>query len=134
MSFEWRASIANEQPGNRIEWRSLPGSEIQNSGSVSFHALPHNRGTEVRVRLIYQPPAGKLGAAFATILGTEPDQAVREDLRRLKQLIETGEISTTEGQPSGPRSRAFATLKMLFDAQTKGRDRRPQLVHSRRTA
>jgi uncharacterized membrane protein len=134
MKFEWHAGITNEQPGSRIEWRSLPNSDVQNSGSVSFRALPHDRGTEVCVSLSYQAPAGKLGAAFATVLGTEPDQVVREDLRRLKQLIEAGEIATTDGQPAGPRSRSFATLKMLLDAQTKGRERRPQLVASRRTA
>jgi uncharacterized membrane protein len=55
----------------------------------------------VRVRLQYDPPAGRLGAAVAWLLGNEPSQQIREDLRRFKQLLETGEVPTTKGQPRG---------------------------------
>jgi uncharacterized membrane protein len=43
--------------------------------------------------LQYNPPGGKLGAAVAKLFGEEPNQTIREDLRRFKQLMETGEIS-----------------------------------------
>jgi len=76
---------------------------VRNAGSVHFRDAAGGRGTELRVVLEYDPPAGRLGAAVATLLGEEPNVQVREDLRRFKQLVETGEIATTEGQPSGRR-------------------------------
>jgi uncharacterized membrane protein len=75
---------------------------IATAGSVNFDESP--RGTTVRVRFQYDPPAGKVGAAVARFLGEEPTVQVHEDLRRFKQLMETGEIPTIEGQASG-RSR-----------------------------
>jgi len=99
---EWDARIINEIDDNLIGWQSLEGSTIATAGSVNLRESP--RGTEVRVHLQYNPPAGRLGAAVAWLFGEEPNLQVREDLRRFKQLIETGEIPTTEGQPRGGRT------------------------------
>jgi uncharacterized membrane protein len=101
MKVEWDAEIINEVENERIGWRSLEGSQINNAGSVQFKPAPDGRGTEVDVTLKYDPPAGALGAAFAKLFGEEPEQQIREDLRRLKQLMETGEIPTNDNQPSG---------------------------------
>lgn len=98
---EWDARIINEIDNKLIGWQSLEGSMVSTAGSVNFRETP--RGTEVRVHLQYNPPAGKLGAAVAWLFGEEPNIQVREDLRRFKQLIETGEIPTTQGQPVGGR-------------------------------
>jgi uncharacterized membrane protein len=100
-TVEWDAEIINEVPDELIAWRSLEGSDIPNAGSVRFKTLPNGRGTEIEVNLEYSPPAGLLGAAVAKIWGEEPNQQVSDDLRRFKQLMETGEISTVEGQPQG---------------------------------
>jgi uncharacterized membrane protein len=87
---EWDAEIHNEIPNELIAWRSLPGSEVDNAGSVHF--MPTDTGdTEVRVVLRYDPPAGKLGAAVAWLFGEEPSRQVADDLRRLKQVVEAGE-------------------------------------------
>jgi uncharacterized membrane protein len=102
MPVEWDARIINEVPDKVIGWQSLTGSTISTAGSVNFDADPH--GTRVTVHMQYNPPGGRLGAALAKIFGEEPNQTVREDLRHFKQLMETGEIPTTEGQPSGRRS------------------------------
>jgi uncharacterized membrane protein len=99
--FEWDAEIITEKPNELIGWRSLPGSEVDTAGSVHFRRAPGNRGTEVRVVLKYDPPTGKAGAAVARLFGSAPEQEIREDLRKFKQLIEAGEIATTCGQPSG---------------------------------
>jgi uncharacterized membrane protein len=99
--FEWDAEIITERPNELIGWRSLPGSEIDAAGSVHFRELPGDRGTEVRVVLKYDPPAGKAGAAVARLFGQSPQAQIREDLRRLKQYMETGEIPTIAGQPQG---------------------------------
>jgi len=100
-TVEWDAEIINEREGELIAWRSLPGSEIENAGSVRFEAAPGNRGTMVKVSLIYNPPAGKFGAAVAKLFGEEPALQIHEDLRRFKMLMEAGEISTIHGQASG---------------------------------
>jgi uncharacterized membrane protein len=101
MDVEWDARIINEIDDRLIAWQSLEGSAVATAGSVNFRETP--RGTEVRVNLQYNPRAGKLGAAFAWLLREEPGIQIRQDLRRFKQLIETGEIPTTEGQPVGGR-------------------------------
>jgi len=98
---EWDAEIINEIPGELIGWRTLPGSDVVSAGSVHFTCAPGGRGTEVRVRLQYDPPAGKVGATVAWLLGHDPAHSIHEDLRRFKQLMEAGEIPTTKGQPRG---------------------------------
>jgi uncharacterized membrane protein len=102
--FEWDAEITQDQPNELIGWRSLPGADVQNQGTVRFQPAPGNRGTVVRVTMQYDPPAGPLGAAIAKLFGEEPNVQVDGDLRRLKQMLEAGEIATIEGQPSGTRS------------------------------
>jgi uncharacterized membrane protein len=105
MRVEWDARIINEVDNKVIGWQSLEGSTVATAGSVNFDETEH--GTRVRVHLQYNPPAGKLGAAIAWLFGEEPNQTIREDLRRFKRLLETGEIPTTEGQPSGRRTMAI---------------------------
>jgi uncharacterized membrane protein len=106
-TVEWDAEIFNEQENELIAWRSLEGSDVANAGSVRFEQAPGGRGTLVKVALSYEPPGGTLGRLAAKLFGEEPEQQVDEDLRRFKQLIETGEIATTEGQTSG-RARSQA--------------------------
>ena len=95
----WDAEIINDVNGELIAWRSLPGADIGHAGSVRFEAAPGGRGTLVKVTMEYRPPAGKLGAVGAKLFGVAPQQVVKSDLRRLKQLIEAGEISTAANQP-----------------------------------
>ncbi len=97
----WEAEITQDIAGEIIAWRSLEGSDVNHAGSVAFTALSHGRGTDLKVVLAYEPPAGRLGAAVAKLFGEEPEQQLREDLRRFKQRMETGEVASTEGQPSG---------------------------------
>ncbi len=93
-SVDWEAEIINEIPNELIGWRSVEGSRIDNAGSVHFTSTPANGGTEVRVILRYDPPAGVIGAAVAKFLGEDPATNVQEDLSRLKTLIESGGIAT----------------------------------------
>ena len=96
---EWDAEVYNEKPNELIAWRSLEG-EVTNAGSVRFEDAGE-RGTVVRVVLNYNAPGGKLSALVARLLGGEPGQMIEDDLRRLKQILETGEIASIDGQPSG---------------------------------
>ena len=91
MRVEWDARIINEVSNKVIGWQSLDGSMISTAGSVNFDQDPH--GTRVTVNLQYNPPGGRLGAAVAKLFGEEPNQTIREDLSRFKQLMETGAIS-----------------------------------------
>jgi uncharacterized membrane protein len=101
---EWDAEIIHEQPNELIGWRSLTGSDVASAGSVHFKTAPGGRGTEVSIELQYIPPGGMLGAAFAKLTGKDLANEIEEDLRRLKQFLETGEIATVEGQPSGKQA------------------------------
>jgi uncharacterized membrane protein len=99
---EWDAAIHNEIEGQLIAWRSLPGADINNAGSVHFSpAAGDPSRTEVRVVLSYEPPAGKVGAAVAKLLGEEPSRQVAEDLRRFKQVMEASEITGNSKHPAG---------------------------------
>jgi uncharacterized membrane protein len=100
-TVEWDAEIYNDIPNELIAWRSLPVSDLTNAGSVNFRPAPGGRGTNVKVTFNYNPPGGKPGALLAKLFGLEPGQIVEQNLRRLKQLFETGVIPTTEGQTSG---------------------------------
>lgn len=101
MSVEWHAEVLTEREPEVIAWRSLTGSEIETAGSVHFKPVPNGGGTEVHVSLKYEPWGGKVGAVLAKLFGEAPEQQIVEDLRRFKQMMETGEIPTTSGQPYG---------------------------------
>jgi len=101
-TVEWDATIINEVENELIAWQSDEGAQISNAGSVRFRPAPADRGTEVRVTLSYEPPAGKVGVVVAKILGEEPGRQVSDDLRRFKQLMEAGELPTNDRQPMGP--------------------------------
>jgi uncharacterized membrane protein len=100
LSVEWDAEIINEVDNKVIAWRSLPESDIVTAGSVTFKPVRSGQAAEVSVHLQYEPPAGRAGAMLARIFGREPSQTIREDLRRLKWVMEAGEIPrTSTGEP-----------------------------------
>ncbi len=100
-SVEWDATIINEVENELIAWQSEEGAQVPNAGSVRFTPAPAGRGTEVRVTISYEPPAGQVGVVVAKLLGEEPSRQVSDDLRRFKQLMEAGELPTNDRQPSG---------------------------------
>jgi len=96
----WTAEVINEIENRLIAWRSLPGSDVATAGSVNFTTVRDAQSTQVSVHLQYASRAGRAGAFVATILGREPSQMIREDLRRFKQLLEAGEVArATPPQP-----------------------------------
>jgi uncharacterized membrane protein len=115
--IEWDAEITEERPNELISWRSLPGADMDNSGTVSFRRAPGDRGTIVRVEMNYRPPGGSLGSAVARLFAQAPEQKAQLDLYRLKQIMETGQVTTTEGQPAG---RAASTSPLYDHGTTRG--------------
>jgi len=101
LSMEWDAEIINDGPNDVIAWRSLEGSAVDTAGSGHFRRAPGNAGTEVHVSLKYDPPGGKVGSWFAWLLGQAPEQQIREDLRRLQQMLEAGGTSAPQAQLAG---------------------------------
>lgn len=98
---EWDSEITEDRPNELIAWCSLEGADVYNAGSVRFEPRPEGRGTIVRVEMEYYPPGGVAGAAFAMLFNKAPQQQIYDDLRRLKQILETGEIVRSDGSPDG---------------------------------
>lgn len=90
--IEWEAEITLDRANEAIAWRSLEGALVPNRGVVRFTPAPGDRGTEVMVELKYDPPGGAIAAAMAKLFGEEPSQQIAGDLRRLKQMLETGDV------------------------------------------
>jgi uncharacterized membrane protein len=98
---EWNAEIDVDRPNEEIGWRSTAGSDVQTTGSVRFEPRPGGRGTIVRVEFTYDIPGGALAATVAKLFNQAPEQQVYDDLRRLKQVLETGEVLRSDASPEG---------------------------------
>lgn len=108
---EWDAEIIAERPNEMIAWKSVENSEVETSGSVYFAPAPGNRGTVVSLSLDYKIPGGKLAELVTFFTGDHPAELAFINLRRLKARIETGEVPTIEGQPSGREENAETIVK-----------------------
>jgi len=91
-TFEWNAEIVEDRENELISWRTIGGSQVAHAGTVRFRPAPAGRGTEIHVEASYAPPGGPFGRMLALMVGQEPSQQIEGDLRRLKQVLETGEI------------------------------------------
>jgi uncharacterized membrane protein len=99
-----RAAVTVHRSPEEVErrWGELRPQNVEGlNAEVSFVPAPGDRGTEVHVELRSGPPAGRLGEAFQKLAGTEPLSKVKDDLRRFKQVVETGEVPRSEGSPEG---------------------------------
>ena len=103
-TVEWDSVITEDEPGQSIAWESVEGADIKNSGLIQFSDGPPGRGTQVTATIIYDPPGGDIGKLIAKLFQKEPKVQVRQDLRRFKQLMETGEVSTSKPGPAAPRA------------------------------
>lgn len=115
--FEWDAEIVKERTNEILAWKSLPGGDIENDGVVRFVPAPGDRGTEVHAKIRYRAPGGRVGALIAKLFGREPGQQARGDLRRLKQVLETGDVVRSDAsihrgmhaaRPSAAQSMQYA--------------------------
>ena len=100
---EWDAVVTQDQPDRLIAWESAEGADVKSSGQVEFLDAAPGRGTMVRATIAYDPPGGVIGEWIAKLLQREPNVQARRDLRRLKQFMETGEV-TSSASPSGRKS------------------------------
>jgi uncharacterized membrane protein len=93
----WDSEITADEPNTSIAWRALEGSDVYHTGSVRFERAPGGHGTVVSLEIAYRPPGGMIGAGLASLFGAAPEQQIGTDLRRFKQLMETGEVVRSEG-------------------------------------
>jgi uncharacterized membrane protein len=100
-NVEWDSEITADTRNELIAWRSVEGADVDNSGIVQFERRPGNRGTIVRVEIEYRPPGGVVGAVVARLFHASPEQQIFDDLHRMKQLIETGEVVRSDATPEG---------------------------------
>ena len=103
-TVEWDSVITEERPNELIAWSTTDDSSIRHSGSVAFRDAQGGRGTEVTATIVYDPPGGAVGKAIAKLFQREPKIQARQDLRRFKQLMETGEIATSQPPDAAPRA------------------------------
>ena len=102
-TVEWDAETTDERPGELIAWRSVEGASVHHAGSVRFRRASGDRGTEVHVEFDYSPPGGPIGKGIAKVFGSDPLQQTESDLRRLKQIVETGDVVKGGATPAdGP--------------------------------
>ena len=101
--IEWDSEITEDVPNRLIAWQITGKALTGTAGQIAFTPIPHRKATDVRVTMDFPPVVGALGTSVGMIFAHGPEQEVRENLRRFKELAETGEIATTEGQPSGAR-------------------------------
>ena len=94
------AEILNDRPNELIAWKTVEGSDVSSAGTIRLRPAPGNRGTELTLEYNIEPPAGVVGLTVAKLLGQDPGQRLRDDLRRFKQIMEAGEVATVEGQTS----------------------------------
>lgn len=92
-TYEWVSTVTEDVPGKEITWQSDGDADVANSGRIVFEEAA-GRGTVVTATIAYAPPAGTVGKIVAKVLQREPNVQARRDLRRFKQLMETGEIAT----------------------------------------
>ena len=100
-TVEWDAEMTEDRPNELIAWQSLDGADVPNSGAVRFRPAPRGRGTEIDVELQFDAPGGKLGRTVAKLFGKDPAQQVASDLRRFKQVLETGEVILSDATVQG---------------------------------
>lgn len=102
-TVEWDSVLVEEVENELLAWESVEGSGLRNAGRIEFRDGPPGRGTEVTATIVYEPPGGELGKLVAKLFQKEPKIQARRELRRFKQLMETGEISTAKTPDAAPQ-------------------------------
>lgn len=93
--FPVQTRLVEDRPGEALAWRSVEGANIEIEAKVQLRDAPGDRGTEVEAHIAWRPGMGIVGHWAAMLRGTDPAIRGKQDLKRLKMLLETGEIATS---------------------------------------
>ena len=118
-TVEWDAVLTRDEPGRLIAWETEEGAQVRNHGTVEFRDAPGDLGVEVHATIVYEPPGGGLGKMVAEMFAMEPGMQAKRDLRRLKMLLESGEIATTEYPDAAPRYKKSDATPEARQAETR---------------
>ena len=118
-TVEWDAIVTRDEPGRLIAWETAPGAQVKNHGVVEFRDAPGDLGVEVHATIVYTPPGGALGKLAAELFAMEPGMQAKRDLRRLKMLLESGEIATTQYPDAAPRYKKSDATPEARQAETR---------------
>jgi uncharacterized membrane protein len=131
--IRWDAEIVADRQNESLAWHSLPGSDVEVSGSLQFRRATDDRGTLVVAGIEYKPAPGGVATA-ARLLNRSANFILRQDMRKAKALIETGEVPTVEGQTHGPRSTVTGVIRAVDPARPpRGEYRFREVVKARRS-
>jgi len=103
-TIEFETRITEDRPNELIAWESDEDAEVRNSGRVTFRDAAGGRGTEIEAVIAYDPPGGAVGRMAAKLFQKEPGIQAKRELRRFKQLMETGAIATEASGSAAPRA------------------------------
>ena len=118
-TVEWDAVVTRDEPGRLIAWEAQEGAQVKNHGVVEFRDAPGDLGVELHATIVYEPPGGALGKMVAELFAMEPGMQAKRDLRRLKMLLESGEIATTEYPDAAPRYKKSDATPEARQAETR---------------
>jgi uncharacterized membrane protein len=99
----WDTAIVVDEADQVIGWRTTAGSRIEHEGRLEFKDAPGGRGTLVSATIAYRQVGGAVGGLLARVFHKDPRVQTQRDLRRFKQLMETGEVSTAQSPAAAPR-------------------------------
>jgi uncharacterized membrane protein len=106
-----RTAVTVRRPREDVErfWHDFRRTIEWGGESIQFTRAPGNRGTEIHVELQPPLPGGRLGEGVAKLAGRVTEQLIEDDLRRFKQVLETGIVVRSDGSPEGP-----STVRLLL--------------------
>ena len=97
--FAVETRLVEDRENEALAWRSVEGADIEIEAKVQLRDAPAGRGTEVEAHIAWRPSMGIVGHWAATLRGTDPKIRGKQELKRLKMLVETGEIATSDNRP-----------------------------------
>lgn len=99
------ARLEEVRDNQQLVWVSEAGARLPLRCTISLTDAPQGRGTEIKVVLACEPPAGVLGYAGASLLSPLLGGLLTRELRRIKQYLETGEVALSRSADSGRQPR-----------------------------
>ncbi|HYC86775.1 MAG TPA: SRPBCC family protein [Chryseosolibacter sp.] len=129
----WKALITEDRPQELLSWATQPGSTIDNAGEVTFKDAPGDRGTEISIHMTYRLPAGDVGTIAGKLFNPVVEKMMKDDLRRFKSLLETGELQNAQGATVSSRGGSGLTESETEFADTDAELVKPRKTRSRKT-
>lgn len=129
----WKAIITEDRPQELLTWATQPGSTIDNAGEVRFSDAPAGRGTEIHVHITYRLPAGDVGTIAGKLFNPAVERMMKDDLRRFKSILETGDALSSGKRPIMGESESGSQEQTTPYADTDAEFVKPKRTRSRRT-